>query len=494
MGDTGFVRFSGSLDPRAEEFRPRNPYCHDQITVVQPQFFYPYPPPPYPPNEVPVFGDAGGGVGYPQLKTPTAYVRPSCANTPLPPPLPPPSTTPTRTLLLSSVPTDVSESEVRRELEVFGDVRAVQMERVRDGIVTVHFYDLRNAQAALVEIRQQHMHQQSRLRKHFDALLAQNSVYELQNLVAPLPPPAPGLIAGHAVWAQFSIPATAVLPDGHNQGTLVVFNLDSEVSTTNLKEIFEVFGPVKELRETPLKRHQRFVEFYDSRDAAKALAQMNGKEIRGTNIVIEFSRPGGHVKKFSRSTQNTVKNSNSPPNYSGRNSRCLPTSPPLPPSPPPLAPFSRGIPSFSAVDLPPPRCYNSQTQSVDKKSSFGKGNPNFQASMASLCVSGEVGNGIDECNSNDNNNRVHPGKKNSRKSQNTSSCGNQQQKTSKINRPLKGRSSQAKGFDPRFLINEDGIVESNCRDSRTTVMIKNIPNKYRLNYKCISCLLAWLNY
>nr|GMD11235.1 protein terminal ear1 homolog [Ipomoea batatas] len=49
--------------------------------------------------------------------------------------------------------------------------------------------------------------------------------------------------------------------------------------------------------------------------------------------------------------------------------------------------------------------------------------------------------------------------------------------------------------DPRFLINEEEIIkESDCRDSRTTVMIKNIPNKYSqklllnmLDNHCIHC-------
>nr|DAD45317.1 TPA_asm: hypothetical protein HUJ06_003547 [Nelumbo nucifera] len=52
-----------------------------------------------------------------------AYPRPNIINPPqLSPPLPSPSSTATRALLLSSVPTDVDETIVRRELEVFGEV------------------------------------------------------------------------------------------------------------------------------------------------------------------------------------------------------------------------------------------------------------------------------------------------------------------------------------------------------------------------------------
>uniref|UniRef100_A0A5B7C6H2 RRM domain-containing protein n=1 Tax=Davidia involucrata TaxID=16924 RepID=A0A5B7C6H2_DAVIN len=468
MGETGIVRFPGNLDPRAQEFRPRNPYNHNHLTFVQPQIYYPYPYPPYPSSEVQVVPfSEGGGVGYPRFASSPAYVSPDRPNPPLPPPLPPPSATPSRTLLLSSVPTGVSESMVRRELEVFGDVRAVQMERMRDGIVTVHFYDLRHAQTAAMEIREQHMQQQSRLRKHFDALLTKNSAYEVNNSAPPLPPPARGLIAGRAVWAQFMIPAITGVPDGHNQGTLVIFNLDPEVSAISLKEIFQAFGPVKELRETPMKRHQRFVEFYDVRDAAKALKEMNGKEIHGKHAVIEFSRPGGYSKRFSKSTQNTINNFHSPP--------------PPPPPPPP-----HKISGRSPANVRP-RCSNTQNQSSTKKLSFSRGNPNgsdgngvVQASMAG------IGNGIEESNS-------RATKKNLKKSRNTTSKQQQPQLMANSGgKPWKGR--QAKNFDPRFLINEVAILETNCRDSRTTVMIKNIPNKYSqklllnmLDNHCIHC-------
>lgn len=221
MGDADFIPFPGNLDPRAQEFFPRNPYTYPLPSV---QFYYPYhPPPPTQYGEVLV---------YPQPTLPAyANVEP-----PLPAPcLPPQSSIPTRTVLVSMVPLDVSESLMRRELEVFGDVRAVQMERVRDGIVTVHFYDLRHAQAAVVEIHHQHMQQQYRLRCHYESGAG-------VALPPPVPSPAPGLIAGRAVWAQFIIPVTCSIPGGNNQGTLVLLNLDPDVSAGHLKDIFRAFG------------------------------------------------------------------------------------------------------------------------------------------------------------------------------------------------------------------------------------------------------------
>ena len=52
-------------------------------------------------------------------------------------------------------------------------------------------------------------------------------------------------------------------------------------------------------------------------------------------------------------------------------------------------------------------------------------------------------------------------------------------KERKGEKPLKGK--QKKKFDPKFMIKEGAITEgfAGCRDARTTLMIKNIPNKYR---------------
>ncbi|XP_004239491.2 protein terminal ear1 homolog isoform X1 [Solanum lycopersicum] len=463
MENNGIIH--GNLDPRAQEFTPTYPFNNNFLPVFPNQFYYPFscPPPPHPP---PPYADVA----------PVPLLRPAylSANPPVPTPiLPPPSSMSTRTLLLCMVPVDVSESIIRRELEVFGDVRAVQMGRVREGIVTVHFYDLRNAQTALMEIQQQHMQQQMRLRRHYYEFI------ENQNSIPPVPPPtARGLIAGKAVWAQFTFPVTSALVEGNNQGTLVIFNLSPQTSADSLFHLFQAFGHVKELRETPMKKHQRFVEFYDVRDASRALMEMNGYDLNGQPLLIEFSRPGGNnSRRFSKGFQYS-----SPTKFNNNY------------SPPRIAPV-----------------YNT-SPSQNQKSNYVKGNPSgcsgsessgtggsVQESFASLCVS--------------NNSNVRIGKnKNARKSNHHSisassssvtSCSPkrpqklfQQQANSSSSRPWKmgWSSKQAKDYDPRFLIKEDAIMESNCRDSRTTVMIKNIPNKYSqklllnmLDNHCIHC-------
>ncbi|KAL2515942.1 Protein Mei2 [Forsythia ovata] len=60
--------------------------------------------------------------------------------------------------------------------------------------------------------------------------------------ILPLLPSARGLIFDRVVWALFTYPVTSDLPNGNNQGTIVIFNLDPQVSTVNLKKNFEAFA------------------------------------------------------------------------------------------------------------------------------------------------------------------------------------------------------------------------------------------------------------
>lgn len=216
-------------------------------------------------------------------------------------------------------------------------------------------------------------------------------------------------------------------------------------------------GSIKELRETPLKRHQRFVEFFDIRDAARALREMNGKQIHGKRLVIQFSRPGGHGRRFFAGMDSTTPSSTSS------------TAAPRCPLAVPREPSKKS--SSSNVS---PRSRLSQTQHPTKKSSVGvkKRSSNggaVEASMASLCLTGSVACGIEDSDG--------VPRRNPKKSPSSpSTAKQQQQQQAQRYRPWKGRH---KNFDSHFLIDDDAVTGSHSGDSRTTVMIKNIPNKYR---------------
>lgn len=167
------------------------------------------------------------------------------------------------------------------------------------------------------------------------------------------------------------------------------------------------------MRETPNKKNQRFVEFYDVRNAANAMAAMSGQELYGRKVMIEYSRRGGgqFKKPWKSEAASSNKSSSMYRNPSGSDG--------------------------------------------SKSSSSGS------SSLSNLCI-------YEECS--------RPLKKNISKKSDTSS------KLRQLSPWKGGARRQGKEHDPRFLINEDAIVETNCRDLRTTVMIKNIPNKYRYWY------------
>ncbi|KAL2903452.1 Protein terminal ear1 [Bienertia sinuspersici] len=443
MSQNGVVRFPGNLDPSAQEFRPTFPAQHHHFPYFSPPPTFLYSPQQPPPSYV------------------TPSPSPSPSPTFLPPSIPPPASSPTRALLLTAVPPDVSESLVRRELEIFGDVRAVQMRRVSEGILTVHFYDLRAAHAALDAVREQHMQHQNRLRIHYSSILAPNTSFGpplgLEALAGPPPPPppAPGLIAGRPVWAQFTIPASHAFPDGQNQGTLVIFNLNPNVSTLTLNDIFQPFGAVKELRETPMKRQQRFIEFYDVRDASRALTEMNGKEINGRTVMIEFSRPGGHSNKKFNHHHNHHFNNNTNPNFHPHNSKPPPQQQP-----------------------PPPLSLRQRKQTIRRRRSSPSSEESLDAMLGGLSLQvpgirneGKKLSGKKNHNDNGNGNG------------NCSSSGSSSCSSTKPQTKIKPWRGKQKNFDPRFLIKEDDATTTvegsgSCKDTRTTVMIKNIPNKY----------------
>ncbi|CAL0320388.1 unnamed protein product [Lupinus luteus] len=416
----------GHLDPTAQEFIPSNPSFPLGLSYATPHLSY---------------------------------------STPTPPNI---STSPTRSLLLTPFQIFITESLLRTELQVFGDVRGVQMENLlTNGTVTVHFYDLRHAHTALTAIQGQHIMQQARLRNYYYYYCGGGSSL-LDS--PPLPPPARGLIAGRAVWAQFVLPACSDVPDGQNQGTIVVFNLDREVSATNVRQLFETFGPIKELRERPNKKNQRLIEFYDIRDAAKALKNMDGKEIHGKVIVVEYSREGEHNRKFFHSNKPLNLNNNVPP--------------PLLLSPP--SPFS---PPSSRFSFKKSSSFNKRSA---KKARSSAGT--IEEAVSSMNLSEEVVDGVEKKQQQQQHSNGSSRRNSIKKHSYESMIENTKhgQETQKGNRHWKGK--QRKNHDTQFLIKEDAIVESGCRDTRTTVMIKNIPNKYSLKLllnmldnHCIQC-------
>ncbi|XP_074563483.1 protein terminal ear1 homolog [Curcuma longa] len=418
------------LDPAAAEFYPAAPPAAGQFALGHPQIYYAYPP----------------AAAHHQPQPPQVVALPVFH---LPQPQQVEAAATTRAVALSMVPCHVGEAEVRAAMEAFGGVRAVEMGALAaEGVVTVYFFDFRSAEAAVAEVREQH----ARLTNAgfgFGAPLS-------GNWAAPWSWRSPelgrGTVAGHPVWAQFAA-------DDPHQGCLVLLNSDPTVSLLSLREIFEPFGPVKEVREMPSKPQHKLVEFFDTRDAARALSELNGKEINGRRLLLEFSRHGGRSSNNPRSSGHGLHNSHLPPRY------------------------QRGG---------GPQSSRSWAQTSSRSSSSAG-----QESAATAAAGGRTGGGGGGRRNKSSSSSSSCNQPSSSSSTPSSSSSKQQASSSGGGRRNWKSRNKISG-ESRFLFKEaaepEDSSESSRRDSRTTVMIKNIPNKYSqklllnmLDNHCIQC-------
>ncbi|KAG7542413.1 RNA recognition motif domain [Arabidopsis thaliana x Arabidopsis arenosa] len=163
---------------------------------------------------------------------------------------------PSRTLFVRNINSNVEDSELQALFEQYGDIRTLYTACKHRGFVMISYHDIRASRAAMRALQGK-------------------------------------LLKRRKLDIHFSIPKDNPSEKDVNQGTLVVFNLAPSVSNRDLENIFGAYGEIKEVRETPNKRHHKFVEFFDVRSADAALKALNRTDIAGKRIKLEHSRPGG---------------------------------------------------------------------------------------------------------------------------------------------------------------------------------------------------------
>nr|CAB3460493.1 unnamed protein product [Digitaria exilis] len=187
---------------------------------------------------------------------------------------------PSRTLIIKNISPIIEDSELRVQLQQYGDIQALHTSFKNHGFVTVSYYDIRAAQNAMRVLH--------------------NKTLGLMNLDV-----------------QFSITKENKDP---NNGILAVSIIDSSISSHDLLRIFSVYGDVKEIFKAPTSYNKNFVEYYDIRAAELALNKLNNSDMSCSKIKVEHSRSGGAGLCFTEQCsgewkQNTVTHQlkNSPP-------------------------------------------------------------------------------------------------------------------------------------------------------------------------------------
>ncbi|KAH0795952.1 protein MEI2-like 3 isoform X2 [Histomonas meleagridis] len=162
-----------------------------------------------------------------------------------------------RTITITNINPHVTQAEIEEAFTTSSSVKSIDTSKLDSGVVTIEYYDLRDAMKA------KKMKNGTTL--HGNAIMV--SYAPLPKIDDPKKPP--------------------------NNGTIVVFHLPSGINDQHIESSFGQFGEIRQIRGTPAKPNQRFIEYYDTRAAEAALNGLSGKFVMGSRVSIEFSLPGG---------------------------------------------------------------------------------------------------------------------------------------------------------------------------------------------------------
>ncbi|KAE8670892.1 APO protein 3 [Hibiscus syriacus] len=160
---------------------------------------------------------------------------------------------PSRTLFVRNINSNVEDSELKSLFEQYGDIQTLYTASKHRGFIMISYYDKR---------------------------AARNAMRALQN--KPL--------RRRELDIHYSIPKDIACVKDVDQGTLVVFNLDSSVSADELQRIFGAFGEIKEICDASNIHNHTVIEFYDVRAAGAALNALNSSNSAEKQIKLEPSR------------------------------------------------------------------------------------------------------------------------------------------------------------------------------------------------------------
>lgn len=165
----------------------------------------------------------------------------------------------TRILIIKNIGSFVNNENINELVKQREKIR--NLESLSDNSLVIEFYDMRDSQ-------------------YYRSFLPQVK-FQNQNLIVSYGP------------------ARKTTDDGKpaNNGTLVLFYLPPTLSNVQLGNIFSKYGEIRQIRKTPNKNFQRFIEFWDVRSAEKAKNSLNGTLFSGSRVFIDFSVPGGQRRK-----------------------------------------------------------------------------------------------------------------------------------------------------------------------------------------------------
>ncbi|KAJ6239411.1 protein mei2-like 4 [Anaeramoeba flamelloides] len=168
---------------------------------------------------------------------------------------------PNRALFVRNIDSNIEDEQLFNIFIQFGEIKEIYSKSKIRGFVLIKYYDIRHSMAALEKLQGK-------------------------------------IINGRKVDIHYSIPKENPKEEDQNQGTVVCFNLDETITNEHIFHYFSEVGQVKEIRSTPNKLRHRFIEYYDIRDANRAIQILNKSIIKNREIKVELSRAGGIRSKL----------------------------------------------------------------------------------------------------------------------------------------------------------------------------------------------------
>ncbi|KAK9050887.1 hypothetical protein SSX86_027512 [Deinandra increscens subsp. villosa] len=168
---------------------------------------------------------------------------------------------PSRTLFVRNINSNVEDSELQILFEQYGEIHTLYTACKHRGFVMISYYDIRAARRAMQALQNKPLR-----RRKLDI--------------------------------HYSIPKDNHSDKDINQGTVMIYNLDSTISNDELHHVFGLYGEVKEIRETPQGSRHKSIEFYDTRAAETALRELNKSDVAGKHMKLEPNHLGASKRPF----------------------------------------------------------------------------------------------------------------------------------------------------------------------------------------------------
>lgn len=174
---------------------------------------------------------------------------------------------PSRCILLSNISEYATKDDLLFIFDSFGPQESYDFSNLSKGIASVMFYSMEDAQAMRV-----------------------STIY----------------LCNQQIIKIFHNEQREKVKEPINNGTIVIFRIPADIEEKELYDIFSKFGKIRQIRNTPSKNSQKFIEYYDIRSAEKALNRYNGKPLHkksNSRVSIEFSH-----SNFKKNQQKYYKN------------------------------------------------------------------------------------------------------------------------------------------------------------------------------------------